>query len=108
MIMNCYFFRVAGDLIAKEKMSDSLADLQRYWQLQIQLVLPALGAIILVVVFYIYSLGSPAQPSLLLVDDSNSTKKEKALAKKKAKQQQQHQLPKVYRVDNWSTTAMID
>ena len=77
-------------------MSDSLADLQRYWQLQIQLVLPALGAIILVVVFYIYSLGSPAQPSLLLVDDSNSTKKEKALAKKKAKQQQQqHQIPKV-------------
>lgn len=69
-------------------MSDTLSDLQRYWQIQTQVVLPVLGAIILVVIFYIYSLGTPTQPQLLLVDEPVTTKKEKSLARKKAKQQE--------------------
>lgn len=69
-------------------MSDTLSDLQRYWQMQTQVVLPVLGAIILVVIFYIYSLGTPTQPQLLLVDEPVTTKKEKSLARKKAKQQE--------------------
>ena len=69
-------------------MSDMLVDLVSHWQQHVQLILPVAGAIILVVVVYLCSLGSTPPPSLILADEPITTKKEKALAKKRLKQQQ--------------------
>lgn len=69
-------------------MSDILADLERVWGVQISFVLPVAGALLLVVVLYVCSVGAVPSPPTLTLSDSPSTKKERANAKKRAKQQE--------------------
>lgn len=66
-------------------MSDTLADLQKFWDLHLHLILPVAIAVVLVIVVYFCSIESVPAPPLLIVDQVVTTKKERANAKKRAK-----------------------